>query len=164
MVYAMFAAGEPYRNAIVFEQLSIPHACLPETNASELPTGSTISTIRWDICFRSYTVAWSNMFPEKRFDCLLTSTKAAQHPNIVTDPSATIGSFYDGWYTMIMLLPMLSLIRRIGMMFAPPGCVCRLLQLLGKDTSNTICRVEPWVVQMRGFQYNKMMRGHGKWS
>nr|BDI13109.1 cytochrome c biogenesis FC [Begonia coptidifolia] len=79
---------------------------------------------------------WLTMFPEKRYFRETTSTtEVAIHTNPFTDLYASIGtgsSRTGGWYTTIMKLPFLFLIR-IGFMLASLGGSRSLLYQLQKD-------------------------------
>nr|YP_009382693.1 ccmFc [Utricularia reniformis]ART32405.1 ccmFc [Utricularia reniformis] len=79
---------------------------------------------------------WCTMFPEKRYFRERTSTtEVAIHTNLLTDLYALIGtgsSRTGGWYTTIMKLPFLFLIR-IGFMLASLGGSRSLLRQLQKD-------------------------------
>nr|YP_009227157.1 cytochrome c biogenesis F [Welwitschia mirabilis]AMA21010.1 cytochrome c biogenesis F [Welwitschia mirabilis]QXE44341.1 cytochrome c biogenesis F [Welwitschia mirabilis] len=91
----------------------------------------------WWIHTREHDCFWLTMFPEKRyfFSIQASTTKAAQHTNLFTDPYAPIGTGSNetgGWYTTIMKLPFISCIR-IGFLLASPGGLCSLLCQLQKD-------------------------------
>nr|YP_011021721.1 cytochrome c biogenesis FC [Meniocus linifolius]WQM22020.1 cytochrome c biogenesis FC [Meniocus linifolius] len=79
---------------------------------------------------------WLTMFPEKRYFREKTSTaEVAIHTNLFTDLYASIGtgsSRTGGWYTTIMKLPFLFLIR-IGFLLASLGGSPSLLRQLQKD-------------------------------
>jgi cytochrome c biogenesis factor len=78
---------------------------------------------------------WLTMFPEKRYFRETTSTtEVAIHTNPFTDLYAPILSSRTGggWYTTIMKLPFLFLIR-IGFMLASSGGSRSLLRQLQKD-------------------------------
>jgi len=79
---------------------------------------------------------WLTMFPEKRYFRETTSTtEVAIHTNLFTDLYASIGtgsSRTGGWYTTIMKLPFIFLIR-IGFMLASLGGSRSLLRQLQKD-------------------------------
>nr|AJP33500.1 cytochrome c biogenesis FC [Gnetum gnemon] len=91
----------------------------------------------WWIKNREHNRFWLTMFPEKRyfFSIQASTTKAAQHTNLFTDPYAPIGTGSletGGWYTTMMKLPFIFRIR-IGFLLAPPGGLCSLLRQLQKD-------------------------------
>ena len=79
---------------------------------------------------------WLTMFPEKRYFRETTSTtEVAIHTNLFTDLYASIGTGTrtGGWYTTIMKLPFMFLIR-IGFLLASLGGSRSLLrQLIQKE-------------------------------
>nr|UFX34230.1 cytochrome c biogenesis FC [Zygophyllum fabago] len=85
---------------------------------------------------REHQNFWLTMFPEKRYFRETTSTtEVAIHTNLFTDLYASIGtgsSRTGGWYTTIMKLPFIFLIR-IGLMLASSGGSRSLLRQLQKD-------------------------------
>nr|WGH58919.1 cytochrome c maturation protein [Sapria himalayana] len=85
---------------------------------------------------RKHKNLWLTMFPEKRYFRETTSTtEVAIHTNLFTDLYASIGtgsSRTGGWYTTIMKLPFLFVIR-IGLMLASLGGSRSLLRQLQKD-------------------------------
>nr|UOU95803.1 cytochrome c biogenesis factor C [Cucurbita maxima] len=85
---------------------------------------------------REHQNFWLTMFPEKRYFRERTSTtEVAIHTNPFTDLYASIGtgsSRTGGWYTTIMKLPFLFLIR-IGFLLASLGGSRSLLRQLQKD-------------------------------
>nr|UHJ18902.1 cytochrome c maturation subunit FC [Aragoa abietina]UHJ18935.1 cytochrome c maturation subunit FC [Aragoa cleefii] len=85
---------------------------------------------------REHNNFWLTMFPEKRYFRERTSTtEVAIHTNLFTDLYALIGtgsSRTGGWYTTIMKLPFLFLIR-IGFLLASLGGSRSLLRQLKKD-------------------------------
>ncbi|YP_002608185.2 cytochrome c biogenesis FC (mitochondrion) [Carica papaya] len=85
---------------------------------------------------RKHKHFWLTMFPEKRyFRERMSTTEVAIHTNLFTDLYASIGtgsSRTGGWYTTIMKLPFLFLIR-IGFMLASLGGSRSLLRQLQKD-------------------------------
>ena len=92
---------------------------------------------QWMIGFlRFHKNLWFTMFPEKRYFRERTSTtEVAIHTNPFTDLYASIGtgsSRTGGWYTTIMKLPFLFLIR-IGFLLASLGGSRSLLRQLQKD-------------------------------
>nr|WBQ47795.1 cytochrome c biogenesis FC [Eucommia ulmoides]WLW41783.1 cytochrome c biogenesis FC [Eucommia ulmoides] len=85
---------------------------------------------------REHKNFWFPMFPEKRYFRETTSTtEVAIHTNLFTDLYASIGtgsSRTGGWYTTIMKLPFLFLIR-IGFLLASLGGSRSLLRQLQKE-------------------------------
>jgi hypothetical protein len=82
---------------------------------------------------REHKIFWLTMFPEIRYFRETTSTtEVAIHTNLLTDLYASIGTSRTGWYTTIMKLPFLFVIR-IGFMLASSGGSRSLLRQLKKD-------------------------------
>nr|AKM22415.1 cytochrome c maturase subunit Fc [Geranium endressii]AKM22419.1 cytochrome c maturase subunit Fc [Geranium nodosum]AKM22420.1 cytochrome c maturase subunit Fc [Geranium platyanthum]AKM22429.1 cytochrome c maturase subunit Fc [Geranium traversii] len=85
---------------------------------------------------REHPNFWLTMFPEKRYFRERTSTtEVAIHTNSFTDLYALIGtgsSRTGGWYTTIMKLPFIFLIR-IGFLLASSGGSRSLLRQLQKE-------------------------------
>nr|WML72258.1 cytochrome c biogenesis FC [Ceratophyllum demersum] len=88
---------------------------------------------------REHKHFWLTMFPEKRYSFSIrettSTTEVAIHTNPLTDlyvPIGTGSSRIGGWYTTIMKLPLIFLIR-IGFWLASSGGSLSLLRQLQKE-------------------------------
>ena len=116
----------PPKEQSLFNQL--PNALFPSTDTENGKVQQFLQ--RW-IQNPEQTPCYLTVFPEKRYFRESTSTtEVAIHTNLFTDLYVLIGSGLTrtgGWYTTIMKLPFLFLIR-IGFLLAAMGGLRSLVQ------------------------------------